>query len=424
MTAGALQGVRVLELGHAISAPHCAQVLADHGAEVIRIEPPGGDRTRWALPVIEQDSLYFAAHNRGKRSVIINLKEPRGRELFLELADTADVVVTNYSARVPDQLGIGFETLRERNPRLIFVHITGFGTAGAGRDYGAYDGIIQAMSGVPSLTGEPGGPPVLVGAFVADHLAALQASVGVLLALARRAATGTGGFIEVSMLDGYFSTLAHHVASAVDLGLTPAANGNQVQTAFANTFPAADGFVYLAPLAPHAWQSLCRVIGAPAWMADSEPRWRIGEGRIEIERVVRDWTVTRPREQIIGELRAVGVPCGPVNNVAEAVTDPVQTGREPIATVRMPSGRLLHVPGPEVRLGPVADEDADAPQAEQIRVVPPAGADTAQVLAALGRTDREIAALASHGVIGIGDAVPTPPSRPGAVLTTAHAEGV
>jgi crotonobetainyl-CoA:carnitine CoA-transferase CaiB-like acyl-CoA transferase len=424
MTAGPLEGVRVLELGHAVSAPHCAQILADQGAEVIRIEPPGGDRTRWALPVIEQDSLYFAAHNRGKYSVIINLKEPRGRELFLELADTADVVVTNYSARVPDRLGIGYETLRERNPRVIFVHITGFGASGAGRDYGAYDGIIQAMSGVPSLTGDPGGPPVLVGAFVADHFAALQAAVGALLALARRTTTGTGGFIEISMLEGYFSTLAHHVASAVDLGLTPAANANQVQTAFANTFPAADGFVYLAPLAPHAWQSLCAIIGAPAQVADGSPRWRITEGRTECERVVSEWTVSRPRDEIVTRLRAAGVPCGPVNNVADAVSDPVHAGRDPITTVRMPSGRILHVPGPEVRLGVVADAEDQAPLAEpRVRMVPAAGAHTAQVLASLGHTPAEIAALASDGVIGTCDDIPTPPSPPSAALTTAHAEG-
>lgn len=428
MTVGALHGVRVLELGHAISAPHCAQILADHGAEVIRIEPPGGDRTRWALPVIEQDSLYFAAHNRGKRSVIIDLKDPLGKDLFLELADTADVVVTNYSARVPDQLGIGYEKLRARNPRLIFVHITGFGASGAGRDHGAYDGIIQAMSGVPSLTGDPGGPPVLVGAFVADHLAALQAAVGTLLALARRTTTGAGGFIEVSMLDGYFSTLAHHVASAMDLGLTPAANANQVQTAFANTFPAADGFVYLAPLAPRAWQSLCRVIGAPAWVAESEPRWRIGEGRDDIERVVREWTATRPRQDIVAELRTAGVPCGSVNNVAEAVSDPVHAGRDPVATVRMPSGRLLHVPGPEVRLGMVAaDEDqpnGPTPRSDHVvHAVPAAGADTLHVLSALGHTPAEIAALASKGIIGTPDGVPDPPSPSGAALTTAHTEG-
>jgi CoA:oxalate CoA-transferase len=424
MTESALQGVRVLELGHAISAPHCAQILADHGADVIRIEPPGGDRTRWALPAVEQDSLYFAAHNRGKRSVIIDLKAPRGRDLFLELADTSDVVLTNYSARVPDQLGIGYETLRGRNPRIIFVHITGFGASGPGRDHGAYDGIIQAMSGVPSLTGAAGGPPVLIGAFVADHLAALQAAVATLLALARRSATGTGGFIEISMLEGYFSSLAHHVASAVDLGLTPTASGNQVPTAFANTFPAADGFVYLAPLAPRAWQALCRVIGAPTWVSGSEPRWRIGDGRAEIERVVAEWTAARPRAEIVGQLRAAGVPCGPVNDVAEAVSDPVQAGRDPLATVRMPSGRLLHVPGPEVRFGVIADAETPSAQAEQsVRVVPAAGADTAEVLAALGHSKAEVVALARSGVIGLTDDVPKRPSPSGAALTTAHAEG-
>lgn len=424
MTVSALQGVRVLELGHAISAPHATQILADHGADVIRIEPPGGDRTRWALPVVEQDSLYFAAHNRGKRSVIIDLKDPQGRDLFLELADTCDVVLTNYSARVPDQLGIGFETLRDRNPRVIFVHITGFGASGPGRDFGAYDGIIQAMSGVPSLTGAAGGPPVLIGAFVADHLAALQAAVGTLLALTRRTATGTGEFLEISMLEGYFSTLAHHVASAVDLGLTPAASGNQVPTAFANTFPAADGFVYLAPLAPRAWQALCAVIGAPSWVAECEPRWRIGDGRAEIERVVGEWTAARPRAEIVRALRAVGVPCGPVNDVAEAVSDPVHAGRDPLATVRMPSGRRLHVPGPEVRFGVIADPETRPGEAEHsVRVVPAAGADTADVLAALGHSPAEIAALASSGVIGVFDDVPRPPSPSGAALTIAHAEG-
>lgn len=421
--AGALQGIRVLELGHAVSAPHCAQVLADHGADVIRIEPPGGDRTRWALPVVDQDSLYFAAHNRGKRSVIINLKDQRGRELFLDLAGTADVVVTNYSARVPDQLGIGYTALRERNPRIIFVHITGFGASGAGRDFGAYDGIIQAMSGVPSLSGEPGGPPALSGAFVADHLAALQAVTGTLLALARRTTTGTGGFVEISMLEGYFSTLAHHVASAVDLGIIPGANANQVQTAFANTFPAADGYVYLAPLAPKAWQALCRVIDAPDWVAASEPRWRIGAGRDEVERVVSKWTSARPRAEIVSELRAVGVPCGPVNDVADAVADPVHAGRDPVAAVRMPSGRILHVPGPEVRLGLVAGQHVVPPDGDGVAVVPAAGAHTAQVVAELGRAPADIVALARLGVIGPAGLEPDPVPPPDAALTTSRTEG-
>jgi CoA:oxalate CoA-transferase len=390
MTVPALNGIRVLELGHAIAAPHCAQILGDQGAQVIRIEPPGGDRTRGALPVVDGDSVYFAAHNRGKRSIILDLKEPRGKDAFLKLADAADVVVTNYSAGVPDRLGIGYAALSQRNPRLVFVHITGFGTEGAAREHGAYDGIIQAMSGVPWLSGEPGGPPVFVGAFVADQLAAMQGALGAVLALHRRAETGTGGFVEVSMLDGYLTALAHHVGSALDLGEVPAANRNQVPTAFANTFPAADGHVYLAPLAPAAWQAFCKVIGAPPWLADSEPRWRITEGRDKAEEVVAAWTAGRRRSDIIAELRAAGVPCGPVNDVAEAVTDPVHEGRDPITTVRMRSGRQLHVPGPEVRLGGRAPGELP---------IPAAGQHTAEVLAELGYSEQDLAGLLAAGVI-------------------------
>jgi CoA:oxalate CoA-transferase len=389
MTVPALNGIRVLELGHAIAAPHCAQILFDQGAQVIRIEPPGGDRTRGALPVTDGDSIYFAAHNRGKRSIILDLKSPRGKEAFLRLADASDVVVTNYSADVPDRLGIGYAALSARNPRLVFVHITGFGSEGPAREFGAYDGIIQAMSGVPWLSGEPGGPPVFVGAFVADQLAAMQGALGAVLALHRRAQTGTGGFVPVSMLDGYLTALAHHVGSALDLGEVPAANRNQVPTAFANTFPAADGHVYVAPLAPAAWQAFCQVIGAPPWLADSEPRWRITEGRNKAEEVVAAWTASRRRSDIIAELRAAGVPCGPVNDVAEAVTDPVHQGRDPITTVRMRSGRQLHVPGPEVRLGAAAGELA----------VPAAGQHTAEVLAELGYSEQDVAGLLADGVI-------------------------
>jgi CoA:oxalate CoA-transferase len=390
MAVPALQGIRVVELGQAIAAPHCAQILGDQGAEVIRIEPPGGDRTRAALPVVDGDSVYFAAHNRGKRSIIVDLKAPAGKEVFRRLADASDVIVTNYSAGVPDRLGIGYETLRERNERIVFVHITGFGTAGGGRDYGAYDGIIQAMSGIPWLSGEPGGPPVLAGAFVADQLAAMQGALGAVLALHRRQLTGTGSFVEVSMLEGYLTALHHHVGSALDLGASPAASRNRVPTAFASTFPAADGFVYLAPLAPRAWLGFCAVTGAPAWLADSDAHWRITEGRDKAEEFVAAWTGARSRSEIIAEMRAAGVPCGPVNDVAEAVTDPVHQGREPVTTVRMRSGRQLHVPGPELRLGGPPGGEPD---------IPAAGQHTAAVLAELGYGEPDVARLVAGGIV-------------------------
>ena len=390
MAVPALQGIRVVELGQAIAAPHCTQILGDQGAAVIRVEPPGGDRTRAALPVTGGDSVYFASHNRGKRSIIVDLKAPAGKEVFLRLADASDVVVTNYSAGVPDRLGIGYETLRERNERIVFVHITGFGTEGGGRDYGAYDGIIQAMSGIPWVSGEPGGPPVFTGAFVADQLAAMQGALGAVLALFRRQATGTGGFVEVSMLEGYMTALHHHVGSALDLGEQPAAARNRVPTAFANTFPAADGSVYLAPLAPRAWAGFCTVIDAPAWLAGSDAHWRITQGRDQAEEFVAAWTGTRTRSEIITAMRAAGVPCGPVNDVAEAVTDPVHQGRDPLATVRMASGRQLHVPGPEVRLG--------GPPLGELPI-PAAGQHTTQVLAELGYSEQDTARLLAGGII-------------------------
>src|SRR5215469_3400807 len=185
---GTLEGIRVLEFGHAISAPHCCQLLADHGADVVKVEPLTGDTARLALPVRDGVSLYFAAHNRGKRSLAVDLRQERGRGVLERLAERADVVVTNYSARAAEQLGLTGPALHAINARLVFVHVTGFGNQGAFRDHGAYDGVIQAMSGVPSVTGAAG-DPTLVGVFVPDHLAAYQAAFAVMLALEERRRT-------------------------------------------------------------------------------------------------------------------------------------------------------------------------------------------------------------------------------------------
>ncbi len=388
---GALAGVRVLELGLAIAAPHCAQILADHGADVIRVEPLGGDKTRFALPHIGGESLYFAAHNRAKRSIAIDLKAEAGREAFLRLADTADVVVTNFGAEVPDRLGVGYEVLSARNPGIVMAHITGFGTTGEERSFGAYDGIIQSMSGVASVTGTTETGPTMVGPFVADHVAAMQAVIAILLALTERATTGRGTMLDLSMLDGYTSVLAHHVGEALDLGVEPEPSGNMVTIAFANTFPAADGLVYVAPLAPDAWRAFCEATELPDWVLAADRRFILEDGRPLVEEAVARWTRTRSRDEIVRALRAVGVPCGPVNSVGEAVRNPLLWSRGALTKVRTPRGQEVSVPGPPVAFG-LADTDRG-------RRVPAAGEHTCEVLRELGYDEEALAALLARSVI-------------------------
>jgi CoA:oxalate CoA-transferase len=398
MSDDALADVRVLELGLAIAAPHCAQILADYGARVVRIEPPGGDRTRWALPHHRGVSLYFAAHNRGKRSVIIDLKVDAGRELFLALAERSDVIVTNYGADVPAELGIDYDAVKARNPRIVYAHITGFGSTGPDRAFGAYDGIIQSMTGVPHLTGS-GGEPVLVGPFVADHFAAAHAAIGIMAALAARRndPDGRGSFVDLSMLGAYTTVLAHHVGEAVDNGTEPAATGNLVPIAFANTFPAADGHVYLAPLSPAAWRAFCETAGLPEWVATADRRWLLDEGRALAEEPIAEWCRSRTREEIVSTLRAVGVPCGPVRTVGEHTKDVGLWERGHLMAVRAPvalggQGSLsVTVPGPVT-----ADPAAWAPER---RAVPAAGAHTREVLAEAGVPEGDVDRLFSAGVV-------------------------
>ena len=388
-----LRGIRVLELTHAIAGPHSAQILADHGADVIKVEPPTGDRSRAAAPVVDGVSLYFACHNRGKRSIAIDLRSDQGHSIFMDLVRSADVVLTNYGADVPKKLKIDYDALAAVNDQVIFVHITGFGASGPYSSFGAYDGIIQAMSGLPSVSGESPASPTFAGAFVADHLAATEGAIGVLLALAQRARVGRGSSVDVSMLEGYMSTLAHFVSETLDFGREIGPQSNRVPTAFANTFAAEDGKVYLAPLGPEAWRQFCTAIEAPGWMSAAAPAWVVGEGRSDCEDVVAAWCGCRRRKEIVRRLREVGVPCGPVSSVREALSEPVVEDRGAIVQVETGSGQAVSVPGPPVHYGL-----AGGPRA---RRVPDAGEDGLGILESLGYEKARIAEMLSSGATGI-----------------------
>jgi crotonobetainyl-CoA:carnitine CoA-transferase CaiB-like acyl-CoA transferase len=384
-----LRGITVLELSHAIAGPHCAQILADHGAEVIKIEAPGGERGRTAPPFLNGDSVYFACHNRGKRSLCLDIKQAAGLRALLRLCRQADVVITNFSADVPARLGWSYDVLSTMNPRLVFAHITGFGLTGDNRDVRAYDGVIQAMSGVPDLTGPEDLPPVLAANFPADHITGYQAAIAVLMALVGRASTGQGAFLDVSMFDSYFATLSTDVAEVV-AGRPRRRSANKVLTGFSDMFVTSDGAIYLAPLGEVAWQRFCPAIGHPEWLADVSYEEAFGPIRPRLEKDIATWAAARTTAQATKELVEAGVACGPVRTVSAAVSAAAGQPRSMVSVVEGPLGTPVHVPAPPLGFGLSARQYAGK--------VPPLGAHTTEVLREFGFAETEIRELVGDGV--------------------------
>src|SRR5699024_6838302 len=261
----ALDGIKVLDFTHFIAGPYCSQTLADHGADVIKVEPINGEPSRTAYPVHESNSVYFAAMNRNKRGMAIDMKSIEGKKIVKKLLKKSDIVVTNYSVGDPEKLGIDYETISEINLKVIMVHITGFGLSGNRKNNSAFDGIVQAMSGISHLTGDSDGAPKKAGLFIADHIAGYQGVIGALLALQSHGKTGKGQLVDVSMLDGMVSMLAYNLSLVSLFDKEPHRAGNRSTNVFATTFPTKDGYVYIAPIAEKMWVSLCELIDKPEW---------------------------------------------------------------------------------------------------------------------------------------------------------------
>lgn len=389
----ALSGVRVLEIAHYIAGPQCCQILADHGAEVVKVEPPTGDMGRQAHPVHDGDSLYFAANNRTKRSIVLDLRTEAGKEVLHDLVGWADVLVTNYANGVPDKLGFGFEEVHRTNPRTVVVHVTGFGHTGPYSSWVAYDGIIQAMSGLADMTGEPDGAPTIAGPFVADGITGMQAAMAAVLGLLARERTGRGQLIDVGMLDSVFPLLAHHVSVAAAGAGQPRRWGSSLPTNYSGLYPTADGWVYLAPITLRMWESFSARLGHPEWAEHerTEPGWRVRE-RERIDAVVLPWTRARSKAEIVAVLQADGVVCGPVHSVADLVSDPQVRQRGLAVRLPLRDGRSATVPGPALRLtGTPAREPQRPPQL---------GEHTDEVLRQLGYSPERIEALHRSHVTG------------------------
>ncbi|MCC6223511.1 MAG: CoA transferase [Thermoleophilia bacterium] len=372
-----LEGIRVLELGHYITVPFCTQVLADQGADVIKVEPPTGDSSR-GREAYSYDDLYFHALNRNKRSVMLDLKQPPERDRLAGLIRTADVVVTNYAVGVPERLGFGYEQVRAINPNVVYVQSTGFGIDSPYARRPAFDGIIQAMSGMMHLTGEPDGQPMLAGVFVADHVAGLYAALAVMFGLARRQRTGTGNFTDLAMLDTMASFLGPAIGEVLQLGERPRRVGSRVRRSYAGTYPGSDGDVYLAPLPHRMWANLAALIERPELLDDfpdpAAPDTRL-ENRDRLDGLISQWTSARTVAEIEEAMRQIGVPCSPIYSVERLTEDEHISHRRVIRGIPHLGGGdgRVYVPGSPL---PVAESSYD-------RAPPTIGQHNAELLDAV-----------------------------------------
>ena len=383
-----LDGLGVLDLSRVLAGPYCTMVLSDLGAEIVKIERPGvGDETRtWGPPFVERESAYFLSVNRGKRSVALDLRGERSRAAFMRLAADADVVVENFRPGGADVLGVGFEQVRAVNPRVVYCSITGFGDREpAGRP--GYDFVIQAESGLMSITGPAEGAPSKVGVAVVDVLAGLNAAVAVLAALRRRDETGEGEHVEVSLLDSALSGLVNVAQSVLVTGEEAPRFGNAHRSvAPYEPLQAEDGLVAVAAANDGLFAKLCGVLGRNDLLADERFATNAGrvEHRAELAEELESALATRPADEWIELLTAEGVPAGKIRGVLEALE---AAGRGTTVRVEHPTVGPLDLVRTATRM-----EGGDA-----LPSAPPLlGEHTREVLAEAGLDDAEIDAVVAE----------------------------
>lgn len=349
-----LDGIRVLDLSRVLAGPYCTMMLADFGADIIKIEPPEvGDDSRAFGPFIGKESAYFMSLNRNKRSMTLNFKNEAECELFREMVKQADVVVENYRPGTMEKFGLGYEELRTINPRLVYAACSGFGHTGPYKDKPAYDIIVQAMGGIMSITGPEGGEPTRVGASIGDIMAGMFTAYGVMLALFHRERTGEGQKVDVGMLDCQLAVLENAIARYVTSGEVPKPLGNRhpAITPFAS-FAAADGSIIVGAGNDRLWERLCNILGCPELVKDE--RFVTNGARTTHAKELAVLLNGIFRQKSIAEwvalLEGAGLPCAPINTIDRIVNDPHIAAREMIVEVEHPVAGSLKMPGVPVKL--------------------------------------------------------------------------
>lgn len=391
---GALSGIVVLDVSQVMAGPFCAMQMADLGADVIKIEPPEGEATRHMPGARGSDSPGFNALNRGKRGIVLNLKQPAAQEVFRRLARGADVVIENYRPGVAAALGIDYARIGAENPRIVYGSVSGYGQTGPDARKGGFDLIAQGVSGLMSVTGEPGGPPVKCGVPVTDLGAGLFLLAGILSALFDRTRTGRGQYVDTSLLEAGLALSVWEATQYFSGDGVPGPVGSAHRAgAPYQAFRCADGYITIGAWSDRLFARLCGVLGRPEWRDDPELQTSTGRvaNRVRLAAAIEGVTSARPRAHWLALLEEHDIPCGPINTYEEALRDPQVVARGMVQEVEHATLGRLRTLGSPLKLS--------ATPAAVDRAAPTLGAHTDEVLAAAGYSAAERRALRDTGAI-------------------------
>ena len=399
---GALENLTVLDLTRVLAGPFCTMMLADMGANVIKIEIPGGGDDTRAYPPFrnnrkgEKESIYFANINRNKSGITLNLKSEDGKAIFRELVKKADIVVENYRPGVMDKLGLGYDELKKINPRLIFGSASGFGNTGPYRLRPGYDILAQAMGGMMAITGVPGGPPTRVGSAIGDILGGLHLAIGLLAAVNARNLTGEGQRVDISLMDSVIAATENTGVKYIESGKIPPRMGNRYAAVSPyDAFRVKDGVIIIAAGNQHLYEKLCtEILHRPDMITDA--RFTDMSGRLEyqddIKKVIEETLKDETMDHAVELLLAKGIPAGPIYDISQIMADPQTKEREMFIEMEHPTLGNITVNGCAIKLG-------DTPAS--VRTPAPAlGQDNAKILGEfLGMSDKEISDYQSRGAL-------------------------
>jgi crotonobetainyl-CoA:carnitine CoA-transferase CaiB-like acyl-CoA transferase len=396
---GPLAGLRVLELAQIMAGPTTGLMLADMGADVIKVEKlPGGDDSRgYREPRINGVSAPFLMMNRNKRGIALNLKHPQGKAILLRMVRDADVLTENYRTGTMEKLGLGYDVLAAANPGLIYCSITGFGRDGPWADKGGFDLIAQGFGGLMSITGEPGGAPAKTGNPVSDISAGNLAVIGILAAYVHKLKTGRGQVVDTSLMEAALQQTYWHAAIFFPTGHSPGPTGSaHVLSAPYQAFHARDGWITLGGANQANWERIAEVIGHPEWRDD--PRFRTNTDRManleELVRLMNTVLFTRTRAEWVELFDAAGVPVGPVHSIGEAMTHPQTLARGMVVETQHPAAGATKAIGCPVHF-------SETPTAVT-RPAPVLGEHTREVLRGYGYSDGEIDGFVAAGIVEAG----------------------